>query len=133
VNGVSPLKQQLTAPAICMVLRPGTTGEVLKWNVMSARSDTVQESAGTLFTVKPPGPQPVNGSMGQLTPTEKSVGGVRTMLSQSDAKATTHVSVGVGVGVAVGVGVTVAVGVGVFDGVGVGVGLGVGPSPKPRI
>ena len=104
MNSASPLKQQLTAPAICIVLRPGTTGEVLKWKVILTRSDTVQESAGTLFTVKPPGPQPLNGSTGQLTSTVKSVGRVKTTLSQYPALVTVHVSVGVGVGVAVGVG-----------------------------
>lgn len=87
----------------------------MKWKVILTRSDTVQESAGTLFTVKALAPQPVNGSMGQLTPTVKSVGGVKTTLSQYSAKETLHVSVGVGV--AVGVGVTVAVGLGVIDGV----------------
>jgi hypothetical protein len=103
-----------------------------------------------LFMVNPPAPQPVNGSMGQLTPTVKSVGGVKKVLPQPSALVTTHVSVGVGVGltgvavtVAVGVGVTVTVGVGVIDGVGKGVGVGVGlsqpitisstlqPSPEP--
>ncbi len=108
MNSASPLKQQLTAPAICIVLRPGTTGEVLKWKVILTRSDTVQESAGTLFTVKPPGPQPLNGSMGQLTPTVKSVGGVKTTLSQFSTLVTVHVSVGVGVTVGVGVGIDCA-------------------------
>ena len=63
----------------------------------------MQESAGTLFTVKPPGPQPLNGSMGQLTPTLKSVGGLKKILPQPSANFTTHVSVGVGAGVGVGV------------------------------
>jgi hypothetical protein len=99
---------------ICIVLEPGTTGEVLKWKVIALRSDTVQESAGTLFTVKAPTPQPPNGSTGQLTLTLKSVGGGKKNVPQG-AEITTHVSVGVVV--AVGVGVTVTVGVGVFDGV----------------
>jgi hypothetical protein len=96
------------------VLRPRIAGEVLKWKVIVVRSDTVQESAGTLFTVKPPGPQPLNGSTGQLTPTVKSVGGGKKKVPQG-ALFTLHVSVGVGV--AVGVGVTDAVGEGVIDGV----------------
>ncbi len=73
MNSSTCLKQQVKAPkSRCIVLRPGTAGEVLKWNVIVMRSDTVQESAGTLFTVKPPAPQK---STGQLTLTLKSVGG----------------------------------------------------------
>ena len=53
-------KSQLKAPALrCIVLRPETTGEVLKRKKMLLTFD-VQESAGTLFTVKPPAPQPLN-------------------------------------------------------------------------
>jgi hypothetical protein len=83
--------------------------------------------------VKPAAKQPLNGSMGQLTPTVKSVGGVTTTLLQFSTLVTTQVSVGVGVGLGVdvgvgvglGVGVAVAVGVGVIDGVAKGVGVGV--------
>ena len=62
---------------------------------MITRSDTVQESAGTSFTVKPPAPQPPP-STGQLTLTVKSVGGVKTTLSQFSALNTLQVSVGFG-------------------------------------
>ena len=84
----------------------------MKWKVSVMRSDTVAESAGMLFTVKKLG---LTSSTGQLTLTVKSVGGLKTTLSQFSALNTLHVSVGVGV--AVGVGVTGAVGVGVIDGV----------------
>src|SRR6266496_3847611 len=95
VNSSTCLKQQVKAPkSRCIVLRPGTAGEVLKWNVIVMRSDTVQESAGTLFTVKPPAPQK---STGQLTLTLKSVGGLKK--SRQSALITLHVSVGVAVGV----------------------------------
>jgi hypothetical protein len=132
LNSGADLPQQVKAPLISIVFTPGTTGEVLKWKVILTKSDTVQESAGTLFTVRPLASQK---SRGQLTPTVKSVGGVKKVLPQPSALLTTHVSVGVGVGltgvavtVGVGVGVTVTVGVGVIDAVGKGVGEGVGRS-----
>ena len=87
---------------------------------MITRSDTVQESAGRSFTVKPPAPQPPP-STGQLTLTVKSVGGVKTTLSQFSALNTLQVSVGFAVGVGVpngrvGGGVRVGVAVGVTTG-----------------
>jgi hypothetical protein len=104
---------------MCIVLGPGTAGEVLKWNVIVVRSDTVAESAGMLFTVKPPGPPP---STGQLTLTLKSVGGGKKNVRQG-ALITTQVSVADGVGV--GVGVAGVPNSGVGGGVRVGVAVGV--------
>lgn len=116
-NSSTGLPQQKTVPASrCIVLRPGTAGEVLKWKVSVMRSDTVQESAGTSFTVKLAGPQI---STGQVTLTLKSVGGGKKNVPQS-ALNTLHVSVGVGVGACLGVSVAVRIGVGIGTGVSTG-------------
>ena len=125
VNSSTGLKkhcepQEIAAEPTGNVLRPGITGDVLKWNL--TEPVTVQESAGTPFTVKPPGLQP---PMGQVTKTKKSVRGKETS-SQGVGGATLHASPAVAVGVAVGVAVIVAVGVGVgVNGGGSGVGVGV--------
>jgi hypothetical protein len=116
-NSSTGLPQQKTVPASrCIVLRPGTAGEVLKWKVSVMRSDTVQESAGTSFTVKWAGPQ---RSTGQVTLTLKSVGGGKKRGSQS-ALNTLHVSVGVGFGAGIGVAVILRAGIGVGIGVTIG-------------
>jgi hypothetical protein len=87
---------------------------------MVVRSDTVAESAGMLFTVKPPAPPP---STGQLTLTLKSVGGGKKNVPQG-ALITTQVSVAVGVGVGVAGVPNSGVGGGVRVGAAVGVTTG---------
>ncbi len=128
VNSSTGLKkhcepQEIAADPTCNVLVPGTTGEVLKWKL--TEPVTVQESAGTPFTVKPPGLQL---PAGQLTKTKKSVRGKETS-SQGVGGATLHaspaVAVGVGVEVVIGVAVAVGVALGVIVAVGVTVGVGV--------
>ena len=53
VNSDTGLKQQVMASKrICIVLRPGTTGDVLKWKVI-VLFDTVNEFAPVSFTLKP--------------------------------------------------------------------------------
>jgi hypothetical protein len=91
------IEQKIAGDPTCNVLVPGTTGEVLKWKL--AELVTVQESAGTPLTVKPPGLQP---PARQLTKTPKSVGGVNKVPPQYDALSTLHVSPTVAVGVGVG-------------------------------
>jgi len=55
VNSDTGLMQQVIASfRIWIVLRPGTTGEVLKWKVIT-KFDTVNEFAPILFTLKPLG------------------------------------------------------------------------------
>ena len=55
VNSFTGLMQQVIASLrICIVLRPGTAGEVLKWKVI-VFFDTMNEFAPTLFTLKPLG------------------------------------------------------------------------------
>jgi hypothetical protein len=122
---------------MCMVLRPGTTGEVLKWNTMVVFPFVkAKASAGMPFTVKSVG-WTVSGSTGSLTLKTKSVGAVPVITLPQTGLVTwqgTEVAVGVGVGVnvdvavavavAVAVGVNVAVAVGVEVAVAVGVGVG---------
>ena len=53
VNSDTGLMQQVIASfRIWIVLRPGTTGEVLKWKVI-VLFDTVNEIAPVSFTLKP--------------------------------------------------------------------------------
>ena len=55
VNSFTGVMQQVMASLrICIVLRPGTAGEVLKWKVM-VFFDTVNAFAPILFTLKPLG------------------------------------------------------------------------------
>jgi hypothetical protein len=55
VNSFTGLMQQVIASLrMCIVLSPGTTGEVLKWKV-TVLFDTVNEFAPMLFTLKPLG------------------------------------------------------------------------------
>jgi hypothetical protein len=75
VNSSTEVKQHSIAEGeICIVLRPDTAGERLKWNVTERPPEVIAESAGMLFTVKPPGATALMPS--QLTSTLKSVGGV---------------------------------------------------------
>ena len=78
------------------------------------------------FTVKSLASR-VPGSTARVRLTEKSVGGVKTVIPQSGLLTEQPAEVGVGVAVAVvvGVAVPVVVGVGLAVGVGVGVGLAV--------
>ena len=74
-SSTGPLITQLKAPAgICIVLMPGTAGEVLKTNsIMRCPFDKVTLSAGIPFTVKSLASR-VAGSTGSLTSTVKSAG-----------------------------------------------------------
>ena len=49
-----PEQQKMASLRICIVLSPGTAGEVLKWKVI-VLFDTVNEFAPMLFTLKPLG------------------------------------------------------------------------------
>ena len=116
------IQQEIPPDSRCIVLRPGTAGEVLKWKV-TFLSDALQSSAGMSFTVKLDGLQK---STGQLRKRSKSVGGEKRTASHSELRAA-HTSGTVGVGVTV----AVAVGVGVIGGVGEGVAHGSGAHPAP--
>jgi hypothetical protein len=48
------MQQVIASLRICIVLRPGTAGEVLKWKTIT-KFDTMNEFAPILFTVKPLG------------------------------------------------------------------------------
>src|SRR5438105_13766379 len=89
---------QLKAPAgICMVLTPGTAGDVLKMNSIVVSPFTkVTLSAVVPFTVKSLASR-VAGSTGSVTLTVKSVGGTKTTLSEP-ALVTEH-EAGVGIDV----------------------------------
>ena len=80
---------QGNAPAgICIVLRPFTTGEVSKWEIISVPLKTVTEFAGVPFTMKTLPSQPPPGA---LRLTVKSVGGVpATMLPHGGELLVTH-------------------------------------------
>ena len=55
VNSFTGLTQQeIASLRMCIVLRPGTTGEVLKWKTIT-KFDTMNELAPILFTMKPLG------------------------------------------------------------------------------
>jgi len=130
---------------MCMVLRPGTTGDVLKWNTMVVFPFIKAEaSAGMPFTVKSVG-STVAGSTASLTLRMKSVGAVPVITPPQAPLLTWQgiavvvavgvdvaVAVGVNVAVAVGVNVAVAVAVGVAVNVAVAVGVGVGVPPGTR-
>jgi hypothetical protein len=112
------------------VLTPGTAGEVRKINsIVRSPFIKITLSAGVPFTVKSLASR-VAGSTGSLTSISKTVGGVKTILSQPALMTEQAIGVDVGVAVAgavaVGVAVAVAVAVGVTVGVAVAVAVGVG-------
>jgi hypothetical protein len=90
---------------MCIVLRPCTTGVVLKWNtIVMFPFCKAEASAGIPFTVKSVG-WTVTGSTGSLTLTMKSVGAVPVITPPQAGLVTwqdIEVAVGVGVGVALG-------------------------------
>jgi len=127
VNSRTGPKPHSKAPAgICIVLTPGTAGEVRKVNSI-VRSPFIKLtlSAGVPFTVKSLASR-VAGSTGSLTSISKTVGGVKMIVSQPALITEQAVGVDVGVAVAVAVGVIVAVAVAVAVGVAVAVAVGVG-------
>ena len=85
VNSDTGPPPQLKAPAeICIVLRPCTTGEVLKVkSIVALPFDKITEFAGVPLTVKSLASR-VAGFTGSLTLTTKSVGGVTTSLPQPE-------------------------------------------------
>ena len=136
-SGVPPILQLKAPGGMCMTLRPGTAGEVLKWKTMLTLLKFVKLSAGVPLTMKSVG-WILLGSVGSLKATEKSTGGVLITLPQLGSvmitKQTDGVGVGLGgtvavavaVGVDVGVKVAVAVAVAVEVGVAVAVAVAVG-------
>ena len=101
MNSATGPQPQLKAPAaICIILRPGTAGEVLKVkSIVVLPFITVAESAGIPFTVRSLA-LTVIGSTAPFMLRLKSVGGVVTILPQPAVLTEQH---GWGVGVGAGV------------------------------
>jgi hypothetical protein len=101
---------------MCIVFWPCTAGDVLKWKrivVLPLMMTSLFD--GLPFTVKSLG-WTVAGSTAPVSSTEKSVGGVKTVIPQAGLVTEQGAEVGVGVGVAVAVTVAVGVGLGVPQG-----------------